>query len=207
MTAEIATQLEVQEAVITAGMATFVDVGVALQQIRANRLYRESHKTFEDYCRVRWGWTRQHANRVISSAGVALNLEPMGSISHNERQLRVLVELPAAQQREVWQEVVDAGPVTARAVQAAVDRRQPLKQAKARRGLPSLHSWLGTLREYRERIDEELDRVGDDALAYLSSEERREFERTVAALHDWCERWSVRLTERVRVVVDEERSA
>lgn len=43
------------EAVLERGLATFVEVGDALQTIKLNRLYRMHYETFEDYCRERWG--------------------------------------------------------------------------------------------------------------------------------------------------------
>lgn len=41
------------EAVIERGRRAFVEVGTALAQIRDSRLYRQSHDTFEAYCRER----------------------------------------------------------------------------------------------------------------------------------------------------------
>jgi hypothetical protein len=58
------------EGVIERGLATFVDVGAALLEIRDSRLYRESHATFEDYCRERWGLSTTFAYDIIISAKV-----------------------------------------------------------------------------------------------------------------------------------------
>lgn len=44
----VARSLEENEAIIERGLATFVEVGTALAEIRDNRLYRESHGTFEE---------------------------------------------------------------------------------------------------------------------------------------------------------------
>ncbi len=33
---------------------TFYEVGNALLQIRDERLYRQTHSTFEEYCREKW---------------------------------------------------------------------------------------------------------------------------------------------------------
>jgi len=46
------------ETIIERGLATFVEVGTALLDIRRDRLYRETHETFEAYCRERWGFGR-----------------------------------------------------------------------------------------------------------------------------------------------------
>ena len=71
------------ENVIERGLATFVEVGQALMEIRNRRLYREQYETFEDYCRERWGWSKTHVNRQIDAAQVAMTLTPMGVIPTN----------------------------------------------------------------------------------------------------------------------------
>ena len=50
------------EATIQTGIATFLQVGAALQAIRDDRLYRETHPTFETYVRDRWKFSRQRAH-------------------------------------------------------------------------------------------------------------------------------------------------
>lgn len=117
------------EATIERGMQTFVEVGLALMEIRDGRLYRAEFGTFEEYCQERWGWTRQHTNRMIASAEVTTNLEPIGSIlPATESQARPLAALPPAQQREAWERVLETAPngkITAAIVtQAAKEIRQ-----------------------------------------------------------------------------------
>ena len=52
------------EAVIERGRQTFVDVGLALLEIRHRRLFREQgFATFTDYCRQRWQFTPVRAVR------------------------------------------------------------------------------------------------------------------------------------------------
>lgn len=78
------------EAVIEAGLATFVEVGEALLAIRDGRLYREAgFARFEDYTRERWGFSRSRAHRLIEASEVAAML-PIGNIA-NEWQARELV--------------------------------------------------------------------------------------------------------------------
>lgn len=93
------------ESVIERGIATFVDVGAALLEIRENRLYRESHESFETYCRDRWGFSRQRAYQMIEAAGVASELSNTLDIAppHNSRQAAELARVPAPQRAEVWQ--------------------------------------------------------------------------------------------------------
>jgi hypothetical protein len=81
------------EAVIERGLGTFVEVGEALEEIRGSRLYRETHPTFEAYCRDRWGFTRQHAARLMDAAEVAHVLPELSPIGVNEAQARELAPL------------------------------------------------------------------------------------------------------------------
>ena len=52
----------------------FYEAGKALKELRDRRLYRSTHKTFEEYCRDRFQFTRQSANYLIAAAGVVENL-------------------------------------------------------------------------------------------------------------------------------------
>ena len=118
--------LEECEAVIERGLATFIEVGQALLEIRDSRLYRESHGTFESYCLDRWGFTPQHGGRLIAAAEVAGILEPIGSSPPNEAVARELAPLkndPDAM-REALAEASEDGPPTAAKVREAVQRKK-----------------------------------------------------------------------------------
>lgn len=94
------------EAVIERGMASFIEVGNALAEIRDSRLYLDTNATFEDYCRDRWGMSRPYAYNLIDAASVSA----MADIE-NERQARALVPLKddADLLREVWRAISDSG--------------------------------------------------------------------------------------------------
>ena len=112
------------EETIATGLDTFIKVGEALVQIRDKRLYRDSHPTFEEYCRNRWNFSKTHANRLIASATAVANLGDVEVRPANEAQVRPLTLLPPAKQGEAWQEAMKrAGGrrVTAEDVRAAVD--------------------------------------------------------------------------------------
>lgn len=62
---------------------------------RSRRLYRETHDTFEAYCRDRWEMSRRNANRLIRGAETAEVLGPNGvkptdKLPANEAQARPL---------------------------------------------------------------------------------------------------------------------
>jgi hypothetical protein len=111
--------LQELEAIIERGRETFCEVGTALMRIRDGRLYRETLnssgekcKTFEEYCRERWGMERRHAYRLMESAKVVENVSHVtqNAIPTSERVVRPLTSLPPDQQREVWEEAVRTAP-------------------------------------------------------------------------------------------------
>jgi hypothetical protein len=87
----------------------FYEAGKALAQIRDRRLYRSTHKTFEDYCQERFGYTRRGANYLIAGANVIENLGTNGSqiLPTSERQVRSLASLDPAEQCQVWTKAVE----------------------------------------------------------------------------------------------------
>lgn len=119
-------KLENYETIIEDGLQTCFDVGRALLSIRDERLYRITHKTFEDYCGERWQLSRPRAYQLIESAAVAANLSTnVDKMPTNEAQTRQLAKLPPPEQAEAWQEVVEEsnGKPTAKDVEAVVNKR------------------------------------------------------------------------------------
>lgn len=118
--------LQEAEAIIDRGRGAFVEVGNALLEIRDRRLYRATeHRTFDDYCKKRWGFSRVHAHRLIESAAVTKNLLPIGNTPATESQARPLTKLEPFQQPEAWRAAInkassDGRRVTARDVEEVV---------------------------------------------------------------------------------------
>ncbi|RCJ41336.1 hypothetical protein A6770_36075 [Nostoc minutum NIES-26] len=101
----------------------FFEAGKALAELRDRKLYRSTHRTFEEYCRDRFGHSRQQSNYLIAAAGVYENLTTIGCqnvvdedlttigcqiLPTSERQVRPLVPLKLEEQRSCWQEAVQA---------------------------------------------------------------------------------------------------
>jgi len=98
------------EKTIARGKKTFVEVGLALAEIRDLRLYRREYAGFEEYCRKKWGWSRQHAYRLIEAAPIA-ECHPRVT---SERAGRELSKIEPEQREGVVQAIIDEGkPVTA----------------------------------------------------------------------------------------------
>jgi hypothetical protein len=110
------------EAIVGKGLQTFIEVGTALAEIRAAKLYRGDYGTFEEYCRLRWAMSRIHAHRLIEATGVVENLLPAGNkLPMHERQVRPLTVLEPEQQRQAWRLALEASPTpTADDVERAV---------------------------------------------------------------------------------------
>lgn len=115
------------EAVIETGLPTFYEVGIALTEIKEKRLYRQQYGTFEEYCRQRWNFGHYRARTLIQEAETMRNLETQPFVRvlpQNEAQVRALSVLPAEQQPDAWQQVVDTAPngnITRAHVKAVVD--------------------------------------------------------------------------------------
>ncbi len=118
----------------------FYDAGRALKQLRDRRLYRNTHETFEDYCRERFAFTRHHVDYLVAGSQVVDNLmrtdcsqtdipetRTNGSqiLPTSERQVRALARLEPSQQRECWCQAVEAAGKkvpSGRQVKDVVDR-------------------------------------------------------------------------------------
>lgn len=100
LTLEENTKLDWLEGVIEKGKKTFIDVGMALTEIRDKRLYRKSFNTFEAYCQERWGFSRQFASLQIQSAEIASSLSSILDIP-NGSTAEQFVSVPKEQRQEV----------------------------------------------------------------------------------------------------------
>ncbi len=103
----------------------FWEAGRALKQLRDKRLYRSTHKTFEEYCKDRFGFERRHPYRLINAAEVVdrlIQMCPNGAQAENtqmcpngsqilptsERQVRPLTKLEPEQQLQAWSKAVES---------------------------------------------------------------------------------------------------
>lgn len=65
----------------------FVEAGQSLKLLRDKRLYRNTHKNFEEYCQDRFGFNRMAAHFKIAAAVVFENLYTIGiqTLPNSER--------------------------------------------------------------------------------------------------------------------------
>jgi phage N-6-adenine-methyltransferase len=105
------TRLTTCESIIEVGLSTFVDVGMALLEVRDSRLYRQQYATFEAYCSERWNMVASRARQLIAAANTVGNLGSVTTVTPaNEAQTRELMGLSPDVQREVWQTAVETAP-------------------------------------------------------------------------------------------------
>jgi hypothetical protein len=82
------------EVVVERGRQVFIEVGLALAEIRDRRLYRERHGTFEVYLGERWGISRSRGYQLMAAAAVSTVVDSAGlPVPANEAQARELVPL------------------------------------------------------------------------------------------------------------------
>lgn len=172
-------RLKELEHVIEEGLTTFVRVGRALQEIRNRRLYRETHRTFEDYCRERFGIGRHYAYRQIRGAEITAVLDDVDSCQQtdrlpaNEAQARPLTTVEPMEARRAWAMAVEAAgdsQPTSSEVAAAVRRVTENEDAVSSDERDGVHfssesdEWL-TPPAIVERVLEVLNRIDLDPCA------------------------------------------
>lgn len=155
------------EATIERGLASFMEVGIALMRIRDDRLYRETHERFDDYCKDRWQISPSRAYQLIDGAEAARTVSTIVETKPaNESQARPLTLLESpSEQRAAWKEAVNTAPkneetgepiITARHVEQVVRERLGDGVPKAKAGGPTQWDKLAELnlkgRAYFEQI-------------------------------------------------------
>jgi hypothetical protein len=86
----------------------FYLAGLALKELRDLRLYRDSHRSFDDYCRDRFGHSRQKSNYLIAGAEIYQNLTTNRCqiLPSTEYQVRPLAPLDPELQCQAWEQAV-----------------------------------------------------------------------------------------------------
>jgi len=99
------------ERIIEVGLKCYETVGNALAEISAKKLYRAGHKTFEDYCKVRWQMGRAHAYRLMKAAKFLALLKSGGDgktpLPAHESLVRPIIDgLREPQWIKTWQQAL-----------------------------------------------------------------------------------------------------
>lgn len=126
------------EKVIGRGLDAFVSVGNALVEIRDDKLYRQTHETFADYCRDRWDLGRARAYQLIDHARTVAVIETasgvcLPAVDISERDTReIKAELPAVVEDIRARVASGEAPnkAAADAIQAKRDEKAEAKKAR-----------------------------------------------------------------------------
>ncbi len=132
-------RLSKREAEIRKNLQGFVAVGRALMEIKAMGLYKVAgYKTFDEYCKDRWDFTKSRASQLITATAVVQNVYNCKQngmpLPANEAQARELAKLEQKQQLPVWERAVKKakdGTVTAKLVQKEVEAVLTPKESNA----------------------------------------------------------------------------
>jgi hypothetical protein len=207
-------RLQQLECIVEQGLHTFYEVGKALEEIREQKLYRETHKNFEAYCHEKWGITKRRAYQFIDAAEI---MENLCTNVHNslvkEYQIRPLKGLPPEVQLEIWQEAVESSPngmPTGAAVQRLVEQRFPsLGSGRTPKDsdseLEKLRSDNKQLREEIRQQNRERDRRAA-AVALEMEQLRAENRQLKAELLQRDRDWEIRLAVERRKIREEVRA-
>jgi hypothetical protein len=100
--------------VIERGLTQFIAVGTALLELRSRRLYRETHSSFESFCRDTFALARSTVDQVICSATTAQLLIDNGvqlPANTTEAVIRPLASLPSPElQTASWKLIQSVSP-------------------------------------------------------------------------------------------------
>ena len=102
------------ETIIDEGLKGFVSVGNALKTILDNKLYRETHDTFDAYLGERWKLGKNYAYKLMAGSEVASRIDGIT----NEGQARELVKVPYVDQEKVMKRAIQHAELEGREVTA-----------------------------------------------------------------------------------------
>lgn len=208
-------RLQELESIVEHGLQTFYEVGKALNEILVQKLYRETHKTFEAYCLEKWNIARRTAYQFIEAALVMENLCAIAHIlPRKENQVRPLTKLSPELQIKIWQEAVESSPngiPTGAAIKRLVEERFP-SDGSGKTHKDSSDSELEKLRSDNKRLREEIRQQNRDrdrraaAVALEMEQLRAENRQLKAELLQRDKDWEIRLAVERRKIREEVRA-
>lgn len=128
-------RLHACEAIIHQGLQAFIEVGMALQEIRNGKLYRAGYKTFEAYCEDVFSIKRRNAYTLMAEVEVVQQLRLNAQADADNTRVipstashaGALAELDKEDRQVVWNAVVAESeltrkPITAKKIREAAQR-------------------------------------------------------------------------------------
>jgi hypothetical protein len=132
---------------------SFFRAGLALREIRDSRLYRETHRTFEEYCFEVLGYKRAYSYELLDAATTFDNIHKclrdadiLPTSAYQIRPLKKLANDPE-KQADAWMQAVEqcgGKQPTYEAVKAVVADLLPPQIPSAQRSRPKDEQWKHT---------------------------------------------------------------
>lgn len=100
------------EKTIERGKTACIEMALALLKIREERLYRENHPTFEDYCQRRWEFSDRYGRMLVEYGETVRAIHSAGGtmVPVSERQSRALNGLEPEQKTEAMSGAAAVAP-------------------------------------------------------------------------------------------------
>ena len=187
-------ELDRCESFIRGGLRTFFDVGQALETIRNLRLFRDGFETFEEYCRVRWGISKTHANRQIAAADVMRLLNDKDAEGLTEWDIRPLTRVPKKTAVGVWKEAKEK----AKSAQVAVSNKILEAVVSQVAGTKPKTRIKGKTSTRASTVLEELMRAVDDAEVGIKAEAMADVAAALRRIRSGLERLARQRRAKVR---------
>ncbi len=133
-TSEAMSRFQELETIIARGMDAFMEVGKALVEIQAKRLYRPEFSSFEEYCHKRWKFSRQYGYRLIEAAKAMDDVSPIGDspLPQSEGAIRPLTTLRSKEDRvEALRIAGEKKKKKKRTAPTAKDMQEAVEEVKA----------------------------------------------------------------------------
>jgi hypothetical protein len=112
------------ESVIDRHIESFVQVAIALAEIKKSALYRSSHDNFSVYCEAKFGMQKTHGYAMAQAGEIIAHLSDTSEFPPTSyRQTKPLVHLQPDQQQQAWSAAVtvSGGKPTEARVNKAVE--------------------------------------------------------------------------------------
>ena len=95
--------------IVEEGMATFVNVGLALKAIQADDLYLAEFNNFSEYCESKLNMSKSQGYRLIDAANTYETVKGVATLDPtSESQIRSLKHLNPDNQKAAWKQAVDS---------------------------------------------------------------------------------------------------
>lgn len=151
------------------------------------------YRSMARYITEKFGFSRSNAYNIIDQFESTKRLAAGEEVSSAG-------QMPS--QREAARERQDE---TTRTETAADIKGVPLlNKRRGRQGPQGLSGILNGLDRSIENINEAFEAAGDDALAYMSHDDRRAFERSITKLYEFSSKWADRLSQPIQIMSRDE---